>query len=118
VAADATQISQIVVNLVMNAAEATAPGAPDKNRIVVSARSDGREAVLQVEDTGSGIEPALIGRVFEPFVSTKGSDVQRGFGLAIVKELITSLGGDIKVASEVGKGTSFTVTLPLVDPKT
>lgn len=110
VAAEATQISQIVVNLLMNAVESLERDRERRVSIRVFAESD--RAVLQVEDSGSGIAPELLPRVFEPFVSTKTQDVARGFGLAVVHELAQTLGGEVGVTSELGRGTTFTVRLP------
>jgi two-component system, NtrC family, sensor kinase len=112
VSADATQLSQIIVNLLTNAAESIAEGNPQSNHITLRVRSDERHAVIHVEDTGGGIPPDLLDRIFDPFVSTKSDDVKRGFGLAVVRDIINSLGGEIRVTSEVGKGSQFTVLLP------
>lgn len=110
VAADATQVSQVVVNLVMNASEAL-EGRSD-GRITVRLSDGGTQALLEVEDDGAGIDAELLPRIFEPFVSTKGQEIARGFGLAIVYEIVHSLGGKIEVASEPGRGARFSVRLP------
>jgi signal transduction histidine kinase len=114
VAAEATQISQIVVNLLMNAVEAlTTDGA---RRVAIRVFAEDDRAVLQVEDSGAGIAAELLPRVFEPFVSTKTQDVARGFGLAVVHEIVSTLGGDVQVTSEPGRGATFTVRLPFARP--
>jgi signal transduction histidine kinase len=115
VAADATQLSQILVNLLMNACEAVEPGRSEQNQILVRTRAAKGRAILDVEDTGSGIAPELLPRVFDPFVTSKGQDVARGFGLAIVRELVEKLQGEIHVSSQVQRGTRFTVEIPLAD---
>lgn len=114
VAAEATQISQIVVNLLMNAIEALSTDGERRVAIRVFAEDD--RAVLQVEDTGAGIAPELLPRVFEPFMSTKTQDVARGFGLAVVQEIVQTLGGDVQVKSEPGRGATFSVRLPFARP--
>ncbi len=114
VAAEATQISQIVVNLLMNAVEALT--SDRERRVVIRVFAEELRAVLQVEDTGVGIAPELLPRVFEPFVSTKTQDVARGFGLAVVHEIVQTLGGDVQAHSEPGRGTTFTVRLPFARP--
>jgi signal transduction histidine kinase len=114
VAADPTQVSQVLVNLIINASEAFAdPTTPERNVITVRARPGEKGGVtIEVEDNGTGIDAALLPRIFDPFVSTKGEGATRGFGLAVVRETITALGGEISVASTVGVGTRFTITFP------
>jgi two-component system response regulator PhcR len=110
VAADATQVSQIVINLVMNALEALGDG-PER-RLQVRVAAEEERALLEVADNGAGIAPELLARIFEPFVSTRTQEVARGFGLAIVHEIVQQLGGEIRVASQLGQGSTFTVRLP------
>jgi two-component system, NtrC family, sensor kinase len=113
VAVDATELSQIIMNLLTNAAEAVAGAPPEARSIIVRTRARPNRAVVEVEDTGPGIAPDLLPRIFEPFVSTKSDDVERGFGLAIVHDLVQRLEGDIRVRSELGRGSCFTVELPV-----
>ena len=113
VAAEATQLSRILVNLINNAAEAIEPGQAEHHQVKVRTSVRADRAVLEVEDTGVGIPPELLPRIFEPFVSTKGDDPARGFGLAVTRDLVDRLRGDIAVRSEPGRGTCFIVTLPL-----
>jgi two-component system NtrC family sensor kinase len=112
VAAEATQVSQIVVNLLMNAVEAIEPGRPERNRITVRTSMCRDRVVLEIEDTGAGISAELLPRVFEPFVTTKSQIPARGFGLAVVQDLVQRLKGEIRVRSELGTGTCFIVELP------
>jgi signal transduction histidine kinase len=112
VAAEAMQVSQIVLNLVMNAVESLDEDKADGNVVTVRLAEDAGQAVLQVSDTGAGIPAELLASIYEPFVSTKSADVARGFGLAVVRDIVRTLGGSIAVDSEVGRGTSFTVRLP------
>ena len=110
VAAEATQISQLVINLLMNAVESLERDR--QRRVAVRVLAEAERAVLQVEDSGAGIAAELLPRVFEPFVSTGTQDVARGFGLAVVQEIALALGGDVQVQSTPGVGSTFTVRLP------
>lgn len=104
-------LQQVLTNLVMNAIDATADSpAP---RIIVRTARSGDWAVVEVADTGTGIAPENIGRVFEPFFTTKPIGEGTGLGLSISARLVRDQGGQITVASELGRGTTFTVRLPL-----
>jgi PAS domain S-box-containing protein len=110
---DRTRLTQIVDNLVSNALKFTDRG----GEVSVSVRTDGTRAVLAVRDTGIGIEPELLSRLFEPFTQADRSlDRTRGglgLGLALVKGLTEPQGGSVRVASEgAGLGSLFTVILP------
>ena len=101
-------LSRALVNLVANAIEAM----PRGGTIKVGARRDasGAGVVLSVADTGVGLGPEARARLFEPYFSTKSSGT--GLGLAIVRRVVEAHGGTIDVASEPGKGTTFTIRLP------
>jgi CheY-like chemotaxis protein len=101
------------VNLLVNAAHAIAPGSADRNEVRIATGTDERGwASIEVRDTGEGIAPAVLERIFEPFFTTKAVGVGTGLGLSICHGIIVSLGGEIRVASELGKGTTFRVLLP------
>jgi two-component system NtrC family sensor kinase len=108
--ADSAQLRQVFVNLMDNAAEAM----PDGGRLTVSTRrgSDGYVAV-DVQDTGMGIPEENLGRLFTPFFTTKPIGKGTGLGLAIVYGIVKMHRGQIEVHSQVGSGTTFTVTLPI-----
>lgn len=109
-------LNQVVLNLVVNAAHAIGDVVEngEKGVIRVSTHRDGEEAVLEVSDTGCGISPEMVGKVFDPFFTTKEVGVGTGQGLAIARSVIVDKHtGTISVESEVGKGTTFTVRLPL-----
>jgi two-component system NtrC family sensor kinase len=112
--ADAAQIQQVVINLVLNALDATGPA----GRVTISARElerDGRNGVtIVVSDTGSGIVAELLPRIFDPFLTTKPRGQGTGLGLAICRDIVRTHGGDVSVESKVGAGSTFTVWLPLV----
>lgn len=101
--ADATRLPMVWNNLIANAIEAT----PRGETVVVSARREGERIVVAVADTGSGIEPGLLPRIWDPFVS--GKDSGAGLGLSIVRSVVERHGGEIEVESRVGEGTVMTV---------
>lgn len=110
--ADAGQLEQVLVNLVMNAAEAQ----PDGGTITVRARAEANQVVLEVEDAGGGIEPAHLEHVFDPFFTTKDETKGVGLGLSVVYGIVEAHGGTIEVESKLGRGTRFRVRLPLAGP--
>jgi len=110
VRADPTQLDQIVVNLSVNARDAM----PRGGRLMIAVRAVGESGVLTVADTGVGMDAATQERVFEPFFTTKAFGEGSGLGLATVEGIVAQSGGSIAVTSEVGAGTVFRVSLPLV----
>jgi PAS domain S-box-containing protein len=109
--ASPTRLEQVFVNLLVNAAHAIKEGRPDDNEIRVTAFSDAGQVIVEVSDTGSGISPEILGRVFDPFFTTKPRGLGTGLGLPISRGIVKSLGGEIKVTSVVGAGTTFRVSL-------
>ncbi len=85
-------------------------------RIVVRTRVDGDWVFLSVEDNGSGIADDIRDRLFEPFFTSKRGDRGTGLGLAICAEIVAEMGGEIRVDTEIGRGSCFTVVLPAADP--
>jgi two-component system cell cycle sensor histidine kinase/response regulator CckA len=113
IAGDSARVEQVLVNLLVNAAHAIAPGRAERNEVFVSLCSDDRgRAVIEVRDTGDGIHPDVIEKIFEPFFTTKKAGVGTGLGLSISHGIVKSLGGEILVTSEPGGGTTFTILLP------
>ncbi len=107
--ADPNKLKQVLINLVMNASQAMKGG----GRIVVSTRQvRGGSLELRVADNGPGIEPALLGKIFEPFVTSKPEGEGTGLGLYICQNIIREHGGKIEVESYPGEGTVFRVNLP------
>jgi signal transduction histidine kinase len=106
------RIEQVLVNLLVNAAHAIPPGHVDDNEVQVNVgvSEDGR-ARIEVRDTGAGIAPDLVDRIFDPFFTTKAPEMGTGLGLAICQGIVHALGGEIRVNSTVGKGTTFTILL-------
>lgn len=109
VMANAGEMEQVFLNLFLNALDAM----PGGGTLTVGAEVRGGEVVCRVGDTGGGIPAETRERIFEPFYSTKAEGKGTGLGLAICAGLVGSHGGRIEVASEVGRGTTFTITLPL-----
>jgi signal transduction histidine kinase len=104
--ADESQLRQAFMNIVRNSFEAL----PGGGEIVIATRADDGRAVVTFQDTGAGIAPEHLARVFDPFFSTKESGI--GLGLSLTHQIVSEHGGTITAASEKGKGTTFTVTLP------
>lgn len=106
---------QVVVNLLVNAAQAIEEGDAQRNRITVrTGRASCDRVFLEVEDTGRGIDPERIEHVFEPFWTSKPKGVGTGLGLSICHGIVTAAGGEIRVArSEPGAGTTFRIELPV-----
>jgi CheY-like chemotaxis protein len=113
VLANESRLGQAFLNLVVNAAQAIAPGHACDNAIHVATRLDGDRVVVTISDTGSGMAPEVLERLFTPFFTTKPSGEGTGLGLAITQRIIHGLHGDIGVESEPGKGTAFRIALPL-----
>ena len=111
--ANESRLGQVFLNLIVNAAHAIAPGNFEANEIRISTRllANGRVAI-EVRDTGVGIPPEVQPRLFTPFFSTKPVGLGTGLGLAISHRIISQLGGTITYDTEVGKGTTFRITLP------
>ena len=112
---DHARLGQVFVNLLVNAAQAIPPGNEEQNVVQVTTRAFDGYVQVKVRDTGSGIEPRDIARIFDPFYTTKPAGEGTGLGLSISYDLVRRAGGVIDVDSEVGKGTTFTVRLPVRD---
>ena len=109
-AGDAAQLHQALVNLCHNARDAM----PSGGTLTVAARNtvvdDKRCVVLEIKDTGCGIPPALLDKIYEPFFTTK--DLGHGLGLSTAQSIVKSHGGFIKTESQPGHGSTFRVHLP------
>jgi signal transduction histidine kinase len=111
------QIEQILINLIINARQAM----PQGGRLLVEVREnrDAQMAEIRVADTGQGIPPERLRLIFEPFFTTKTPDEHgsggTGLGLSVCRQIIETHHGRIRVESVVGKGSTFTVKLPLTD---
>ena len=117
VTADEGGLGQVFVNLLLNACEAIRDGRADDNEIVVSTRTDAAgNAVVEVKDTGPGIEAAVLPRLFDPFFTTKPVGAGMGLGLAICHSIVGDAGGQIVAENAPPFGALFRVTLPPTGP--
>lgn len=105
---DASELREVFVNLIFNALDAM----PKGGRLHISTSVDANQAMVQVTDNGIGMPEDVKQRIFEPFFTTKGSS-GTGLGLSVSLSIISHHGGTIEIESEVGKGTSFHICLPL-----
>ncbi len=112
VVAGAHQLGQVVLNLLVNAAQAIPEGCPEANEVRVTARAEGERVVIDVSDTGKGMAPEVMARVFDAFFTTKDVGAGLGLGLAICHGIVAAAGGTIDVQSEPGRGTRFRIDLP------
>ena len=107
---DRTQLSQLVMNMVLNAYDAMRDDGGD---LFVSMRDLGDELSIHIRDTGTGMSPETVSRIFDPFYTTKESGKGTGLGLAIAAQVVESHGGRIYVDSQLGEGTEFRIVLPV-----
>jgi PAS domain S-box-containing protein len=120
VLADPQNISQVFLNLMLNAVDAMPTGGTltVTTRLASSpiARSKTEDVLVEIRDTGDGISPEVLPRIFEPFFTTKGREKGTGLGLSVSRNLIVEHGGEIEVKSEPGQGAVFSVWLPTFFP--
>jgi signal transduction histidine kinase/ActR/RegA family two-component response regulator len=121
--ADKTKISQILINLIVNARDAL----ESAERPIIRLRTDlveisnqgnlldGKYALIEISDNGAGISPENQKKIFEPFFTTKGKGRGTGLGLAIVREIIHDYNGSIELDSQVGRGATFSILLPVFE---
>jgi two-component system, NtrC family, sensor histidine kinase HydH len=110
---DPEHLQQVLINLLTNAIEATPSGGRVEVTAALQADDDERPGVaIAVRDTGSGIPPDVLPKIFDPFFSTKPAREASGLGLSICRDLVRSHGSEIQVASTPGDGATFTVWLP------
>ena len=106
---DPHMMEQVLMNLILNAVQAIKGGGV----ITIRTRIQNEVCTMEVEDTGCGIPQAVMARIFDPFFTTKGEGEGTGLGLSVSLGIVEKHGGQILVSSEVGKGSLFTVCLPL-----
>jgi len=112
VAGDESRLGQVFLNLIVNAAQSFEEGQASTHQITVSTRMAGNQVVAEIRDSGAGIAPAHLARLFTPFFTTKSSGVGTGLGLSISQRIVNDLGGTIVVESVLGQGSIFRVLLP------
>jgi two-component system cell cycle sensor histidine kinase/response regulator CckA len=108
----AAELREVLINLILNAVDAM----PQGGTLSISCYTQGDGVCIAVKDTGTGIPPEVRPRLFEPFFTTKGPR-GTGLGLAVSHSIVRRYGGDIQVETEVGKGSTFTVRLPIAQPQ-
>jgi two-component system, NtrC family, sensor kinase len=106
---DKNQLQQVIMNLTLNACEAM----PSGGTLMLASSSTDGHVTVQVTDTGCGIPPENLDKIFEPFFTTKPVGKGTGLGLAVSYGIVQQHGGSLEVQSEVGRGTTFKITLPL-----
>lgn len=107
------RLHQVFLNVIVNAAQSIPPGSSDKEKIVIGTKGNKDGIIVSVQDTGKGIPQDQIQRIFDPFFTTKPIGEGTGLGLFICHEIITNMGGEIKVESKQDVGTTFLIQLPL-----
>ncbi|QSQ26019.1 response regulator [Pyxidicoccus parkwayensis] len=112
VLANEGRLGQVFLNLLVNAARAIQEGRADQNEIRVTTRNEGESVVVEVRDTGQGIPPERMARIFDPFFTTRSEGQGLGLGLSISQSLVSRMGGELTVESELGRGSLFRVRLP------
>jgi len=106
---DRSKLATALRNILINSLESI----PGRGEIAVRLGRRGKQAVIDIQDTGPGMAPDVLNRIFEPHFSTK--PLGTGLGLPIVRKIIEDHGGTIRVTSEPGRGTLVTILLPLID---
>ncbi len=114
---DSCRLTQVVTNLLVNAAQAIEEGGTGRCRITVSSRVEGGACVVRVLDSGPGISPEIRDRIFEPFFTTKATGEGTGLGLALCRDIARQHGGTLSCRSAPGEGSCFELVIPL-DPPT
>ena len=108
---DRHMMEQVLMNLILNAIQAMRTGGV----LSIRTRVEGASCLVHIRDSGCGISASVLPRIFDPFFTTKNEGEGTGLGLSVSLGIVERHGGKILVESEVGKGTTFTVSIPLVD---
>lgn len=112
IAAEANRVKQVFINLIMNALQAM----DEEGRLLLrTAVGEDQRVTVQIADTGPGIPPDTLERLFTPFFTTKEPGEGTGLGLFVTRRLMEGVGGTIGVKSAVGEGTTFTLTFPVAE---
>lgn len=114
---DPAKLGQVFLNLLLNAAQAIPANTPDENLVKITAeRADGG-VIVRVSDTGRGLDPKIVPRLFEPSATTRDPTRGHGMGLAISRWILEEMGGTIRAMTDVAKGATFELRLPAGDGK-
>jgi PAS domain S-box-containing protein len=114
VAGDRTQLEQVILNLLNNAEQAIRALREDGGRVQIRSRREGHSVVLEIEDDGPGIPAETLEQIWDPFWTTKGMGAGTGLGLTVVRDIVSSHGGEIS-ATAIESGARFVVRLPALD---
>jgi signal transduction histidine kinase len=109
---DAQQVEQVLINMIHNAVQAM----PNGGSLEIGLKQVDQTAQIWIQDTGSGISQEHLKRIFDPFFTTKKEGEGTGLGLSVSYGIIANHKGKIDVESEIGKGTKFTIILPIAQP--
>jgi signal transduction histidine kinase len=112
---DEAHLAQVLLTLLANAAQAIAPGAPKENQVRIRTSQQDGFAVIEVEDSGVGIEPSLLPRIFDAHFTATRPGAGMGVGLASARNIIAACGGSLTVTSTSGRGSTFRLALPGAD---
>ncbi len=115
VLANESRLGQIFLNLLINAAQAIPEGDAARHSVTLVTRMEDNQVVVEVKDTGKGMSAEIQRQIFEPFFTTKPPGEGTGLGLPICLSLLQGMGGDLKVFSKPGQGSTFQVVLPAID---
>jgi signal transduction histidine kinase len=113
--ADEGRLGQVFLNLIKNAADALPIGHVDAHQVKLRTREDGGYVVVEVSDTGPGVDPRIASRIFDPFFTTKPIGSGTGLGLSLCHGVISGLGGTIELLQGTAVGATFRVRLPVAD---
>jgi len=118
IAGDEARLGQVLVNVLVNAAQAIEPGRADLNEIRISTRVEaGERVVIEIVDTGPGMPEHVRAQIFQPFFTTKAVGVGTGLGLSISHGIVAAMGGLLEIDSLVGKGTTVRIVLRAAPPE-
>lgn len=111
------RLAQVVLNLLVNAAQALTSSPSSNAEIRIATRSEDATVVIEVSDSGPGVDLALLEKIFEPFFTTKPAGMGTGLGLSISRDIVVAMGGSLTVESVVGHGSTFSIRLPVATPQ-
>jgi PAS domain S-box-containing protein len=115
VEANEARLGQVFLNLVINAAHAIPEGRAESNQIRIATRLESDRVVIEIVDTGVGMSSELMEHIFTPFFTARPAGAGTGLGLSICRRLVEDIGGELRVTSREGKGSSFTILLPVAE---
>jgi C4-dicarboxylate-specific signal transduction histidine kinase len=115
ISGDRVQLQQLVLNLILNAADAMGENPAGDRQVTVTTSTFDSSVELAIADVGTGIDPAQLGSIFEPFFTTKREGL--GLGLALCRWIVLAHAGQLTAANNAGRGAIFRCVLPLLDSR-